>query len=244
MIVSLSKRKKRSKKNKKQRNTKNDYFTPETDKFIIQFIRSKSDAKKNAIFEKEIKKVFSTLVSNLIYVYKVSELDQVSSLRDDCVRYLFEKIETFEEKKATKAFSYFNVIARNWFFQRFNSNKKDEKKFLPVDSSQVSDTMIYRSKEEYESDQFHFFDKEFLRYLIENFVTLRAECKERERAVLDSIIHLLDNPECVDVYNKKAIYIYIKNMTNLNPKQIALAVSEIKEVYYDLKNKWIQKNCS
>ena len=90
MLTSLSKKKKRRKPiENKKRNTSRDYFTQETDKFIIRYVRSRSDKKRNEIFEKEIKKVFTTLVNNLIYVYKVSDLDQVSSLRDDCVCFLY-----------------------------------------------------------------------------------------------------------------------------------------------------------
>lgn len=237
MLVSLSSKKKRQKK----RNCSRDYFTKETDKFIIQFIRARSDKKKNEIFESELKKVFTTLVNNLIFVYKVSDLDQVSSLRDDCVRFLYQKIDTFDAKKATKAFSYFNVIARNWFFQKFNNNKKDEKKFLAFDNTQVSDTIVYRSKEEFDSEQYDFFDKEFVEYITENLDIVKSECNDREKLVLDSIVFLLRNPDCIDVYNKKAIYIYIRNMTNLNPKQIAMAVSKLKSIYYDLKTKWINK---
>lgn len=229
------KRKKRARKH----NIKQDYFTREIDKHIIKFIKTRSSKKRNEIFEENIRKAFTDLVSNLIFVYKASNLDLVSSLRDDCVRFLYSKIDTYDHKRASKAFSYFNVVARNWLFQKFNTNKKDEKKFIAIDESQAVDSLIFRSKEDYESSQYEFFDDQFMKYIIENLSSFRQACKEREQIVLDSIMCLLKNPDCVDIYNKKAIFIYLRNMSGLNAKQIAIALGKLKIMYYDVKKDWI-----
>lgn len=231
--------KRRKKLSERKRSKKNDYFTDETDVSIIKFIRARSIEKKNKIFEQEIKKSFTTLVNNLIFVYKVGDLDTLSSLRDDCVRFLYQKIETYNPKKASKAFSYFNVVARNWLWQRFNSNKKDEKKFVSIDENHVANALITKSKDEFDNENNVFFDHNFIEFLIRNMEEIKSSCKEREQIVLDATITILENPEQIDIFNKKAIFIYLRNMTGLNAKQIILALNKLKVVYYDLKQKWV-----
>lgn len=237
-ISSLAKIKR--KKLARKHNIKKDYFTREIDKYILEFIKTKNIEKRNKIFEEKIKKVFVTLVNNLIFVYKASDLEPSSSLRDDCVRFLYTKIDTFDYKKASKAFSYFNVVARNWLFQKFNSNKKDEKKFINMDDTCAVNYIIYKSKEEYDLNENVFFDSNFINYMIESLSNFKFVLRERDRIVLDAILTLLKNPEYVDIYNKKAILLYIKNMTNLNSKQITSSINRLKNEYYELKNKWIE----
>lgn len=234
--LALIKRKKQARKH----NIKQDYFTREIDEHILKFIKTRSDSKRNEIFETKIKKAFTSLVNNLIFVYKASDLDTVSSLRDDCVRFLYTKIDTYDCERASKAFSYFNVVARNWLFQRFNSNKKDEKKFLDINDSQVTSSLVYKSKEDYDSEQLVFFDKDFINYIVENLSDIKLLFKEREQAVLDAILMLLKNPDSIDIYNKKAIFIYIRNMTGYNAKQVALSISKLKTEYFELKKAWIK----
>jgi len=237
--LALIKRKRRQRARK--HNIKQDYFTKDVDKAIKRFLKSKNDDKKNEIFEKEIKKAFTCLVNNLIYVYKVADLDTTTSLRDDCVRYLYQKIETYDYRRASKAFSYFNVVARNWLFQRFNTSKKEEKKFMTIDDNQVLNCLVLKSKEDYDNTDKDFFDKTFITFLIDNMSEFKKSCKDREQLVIESILYLLNNPESIDIFNKKAVYIYVKNMTGINTKQIALALGKIRSIYFDLKEQWISQ---
>lgn len=239
MISSLVKAKRRKKARK--HNTPRDYFTKEVDIYIMKFIRARSDDKKNEIFEKHIKKSFTALVSNLIFVYKASNLDSISCLRDDCVRYLYTKIDTYDPNKASKAFSYFNVVARNWFFQKYNSDKRDEKKFLTIDDSQVSSSLINKSKEDFLNSHYDFFDRRFVDYVCENLEEFKNQLKPEEQRVLECILALLKNPDSIDVFNKKAVFLYLRNMSELNAKQIAVAIGKLKVVYFKLKKEWIEE---
>lgn len=238
MIASLAS----LKKSTIEKRYKNNYFTKETDVSIKKFIDATTTSEKNEIFEKELKTPFTTLVNNLIMVYKMNHLDNFRSLRDDCVRYLYQRIDTYDSRKCQRSFSYFNVMGRNWLFMRFNQFKKNELTHFSIDNIEVNNVMVVKSKEDYDNSQNDFFTKEYFEYLRSNLNDIIEQHKEREQKVLYAIVFLLSNPDNIDIYNKKAIYIYLKEITGLNSKQIISSLNKIKSAYYDIKKKWIYSN--
>jgi len=219
-----------------------NYFTKETGHSIAKFIKCKDPKQKSLIFENELKKPFIALASNLIFVYKVNGLDNVSNLRDDCVRFLFMKIETFDTNRPETAFSYFNIIAKNWLFQQHNIVKRSEKKFVSTDETQVKNYVREKSKSTYDECEYQFFDKDFIVFLIDNFGEIKNYCVDRDAKVLNGVIHLLNHIDEIDIHNRKAAIIYLRDMLGMTPKQISLSLGRLKKIYYDVKNKWIMNN--
>jgi len=223
---------------KKERH-KNNYFTKKTDKSIRKFLRTDATEDKNIIYETELKESFTTLVNNLISVYKINHSDNFKTLRDDCVRHLYEKIDTYDNKKCKRAFSYFNVIARNFLFMKHNQCKKDETYYFSIDEQDVVDTFSIKAKELYESNKNSFINSEFFEYLISNINDLKPLLKEVDQQVADAIVLLLKTPDEIEIYNKKAIYLYLKNITGLQSKQVIVSLNKIKSHYKNIKNTWI-----
>jgi hypothetical protein len=237
------KRKKECKKRKHFTTTKsgkrNNYFTKNTGMSISRYLECKDPVEKSKIFEAELKKPFMSLASNLIFVYKASGLDNITSLRDDCVRFMYMKIETFDSNRPEKAFSYFNIIARNWLFQQHNVYKRIEKKFSSVDELQTHNYLKDRSKAEYDENEYSFFDSDFISFLTDNFEKIKGYCVERDAKVLSGVIYLLQHIEEIDVYNRKAALLYLRDMLNMTPKQISLSLGRLKKIYFELKSRYI-----
>ena len=75
------------------------YFTEETDEFIRRFIAAEEDDVKHDIFNEGIRPAFEKLIENLIYVYKFFTLDDVETLKQDCLANLYEAIPKFNPEK-------------------------------------------------------------------------------------------------------------------------------------------------
>jgi hypothetical protein len=218
------------------------YFNKDTGISISKFICCKDPTEKSKIFEEELKKPFMTLASNLIFVYKASELDDITNLRDDCVRFMYMKMETYDPKRPEKAFSYFNIVARNWLFQQHNLFKRSEKRFSSIDETQTNNYLREKSKSNYDEDAHAFFDKDFILFLSENFDVIKDYCVERDAKVLGGIVYLLQHIEDIDIYNRKAALLYLRDMLNMTPKQISLSLGRLKKIYFELKKKWVKEN--
>ena len=62
--------------------------------------------------------------------------------------------------------------------------------------------------------------------------------KENERKVLGAIKILLSDPDAIEIFNKKAIYLYIREITNLNTKQVLTNLNKFRVEYANFKKKW------
>ena len=62
--------------------------------------------------------------------------------------------------------------------------------------------------------------------------------KPNERKVLDAIRILLTNSDNIEIFNKKAIYLYMREITGLNTKQIVNNLNKMRIRYRTFKVKW------
>jgi hypothetical protein len=60
--------------------------------------------------------------------------------------------------------------------------------------------------------------------------------KKNERQVLEAIIFIMKNSEMVTIYNKKAVYLYLRELTGLTTKQIVVNLKKIKALYGEWHN--------
>lgn len=62
--------------------------------------------------------------------------------------------------------------------------------------------------------------------------------KPNEQKVYEAIKILLDSPDTIEIYNKKAIYLYIREITGLNTKQVVNNLNKMRVRYRVFKKKW------
>ena len=66
----------------------------------------------------------------------------------------------------------------------------------------------------------------------------KQNLKENEKKVLGAIKILLSEPDAIEIFNKKAIYLYIREITNLNTKQVLNSLNRFRVDYRSFKKKW------
>src|SRR4051812_34824979 len=103
------------------------YFTKETDQFINEFNAATEDTKKHELFGKGIQPAFEKLIENLIFCYGYYSIDDVDTLKRECLTALYEMLPRYDPERGAKGFSYFNVIAKNWFIHKIRERSKRNK---------------------------------------------------------------------------------------------------------------------
>jgi hypothetical protein len=208
------------------------YFTPETDEALIAFNASSSTEEKHKLFEEKIRPAFEKLIENLIYVYHFYTIDDVETLKGECLTNLYETIVKFDPSKGAKGFSYFNVVAKNWFIhkirERAKQNKSESELYYDLDHESVKNdpNFMIAPHEEVVEDL-----EKWMQFYSAMDSWKEQLSKASERKVLDAVIFLMKNPDLVTIYNKKAVYLYLRELTGLNTKQVVVNLKKIKELY-------------
>jgi hypothetical protein len=208
------------------------YFGPEVDQKIAEFVAEKNIGPKNKIFEDGIRPALTKLIESQMYLYGFYKIDDPETLKNECLSTVFEVLPKFDPRKGKKAFSYFNVVVKNWFIWRIREKnkrlKQQSENFYGIDHDVVrSDpSLLLASHEDL------IVEREFWVSLFKSMDRWRALLKKpQEIQVLDAIVFLLQNPHLVSIYNRKAVFLYIKEMTGLTTKQVNHNVNQMKELY-------------
>lgn len=229
-------------KQKKQRKpkTKRMYFGPEVDLGIIKYNSTDNELERSVIYNKEIKAAFEKLAENIIHTFKFYYTDgqNLQQVQHEVVSFLVEKLPRFNEKSG-KAFSYFSIVAKNYCIHK---NKKNYKKLTSHDridlTTEVNLEYIPNDNEtELESRLSDFMDK-YVDYWDENLDLIFP--KKIEKVIAASIIELFRKRDKLDIFNKKALYIYIREMCDASTQQITKMVKTMKAKYKRMYLDYIQ----
>ena len=114
------------KKTVKKKNATKLYFNKDTENAIVEFCNSDCNKIRERLYVNKIKRSFDKLAENLIFIHSFhSETLPYDILKSDCVSFLFQTMHKFDPSKGSKAFSYFNVVAKHWLIA---NAKKDQKR--------------------------------------------------------------------------------------------------------------------
>jgi hypothetical protein len=225
------------KKRRRKRGSGNQYFTKDTENAIVAYAATEDLAIRTKLYIEEIKPALDELVDKIVYTYKFTSLSNIDVLKDDCKIWLTTILGKYDQSKGTKAFSYFSVVTKNWFTHRAKQQTKKNKREVEYDSM-IREVDAVTSQEEdgflqkQEDAQFW----HFLMTEIESWKDLKL--RENERKVLDAIQTLFNSIDDIDIFNKKAIYLYMREITGLNTKQIVSNLNRLREKYRTFRSKW------
>lgn len=218
-----------------------DYFTPETDVHIKNYIETKIVAEKHKIFVEYIKPAFEKLIESQIHVYRFYSISEIETLKRDALANLYEVLPKFDPSRGKKSFSYFNVVCKRWFIQKIREKDKLYRGAVQQDGSIDLDHEIIKNVPSFSMSPLEdeIVDKEFWKSLYENMDLWKKKLtKKTEKQVLEAVIFILQNPGMISIYNKKAIYLYLRDLTGLNTKQVVVNLNKIKNLYDKFKNEF------
>lgn len=227
------------KKIKKKGAKKEPYFGKTAHKAIVDYQKSDCTEEKHAIYDKTIRRSFEKLAENLIYIYGFSrDPEHFKVLKLDCVSFLYETLEKFDADRGSKAFSYFNVCAKNHLLMK--SKKTTKRKIRNVSLEDLSELnsvekdMVekYKMIPSQDSILIREEDKELLKEVLGKIKT-RVN-NENEKLCINSVITLFQNIDELDFLNKRAVFVYLREISGLNPKQLSVSLSSIRKHYRDI----------
>ena len=223
-----------------------NYFDDSTQDAIVRYqkaIKVLSDGKivpdyeaRSSIYTMEILPAFSTLIENLINVYGYHVLyESRDDLRNECLEFLYNVIVKFKSERGSKAFSYFNVVAKHWLTIRSKQNAKVVQNYVSLDNKDML------SKHDVDLIEEHNFAPsiediltadDISKNLKKLIINLKEKAKtENEKSCLDAIGILIENIEDIDLLSKRAVMLYIREITGLSSKQLSIVLSSLKKQY-------------
>ena len=212
------------------------YFGTPVQEAIIRYQNSDSQAEKNKIYREEIQFAFDKLAENIIHTYKFYYFDVPSEqVKHDVVGFLVMNIDKYESDKG-RAFSYFSVVAKNWLILNNNRNYKMYKLHKSTDSTAYQSHMSMESEQADMSENTSEFFTEMVDYLDTNLSTIFK--RKKDIAVADAVLYLMKTRQMIENFNKKALYVLIREMTGSNTQHITRVINVMKKHYVSLNKEY------
>ena len=228
------------KKKRGRKRTKKRYFTEDTDLAIKEYLASSNQKERDHIYKTRIHYPLYKLAENLIHTFKFyyTEVDNLEDLKHEVICFLLEKLDYFKPEKGTKAFSYFSIVGKNYLILYNNNNYKKKKQTTDVmDADEDSGVIRQLGRDDRKKELKDFIDY-FTEYVDKHMFTLFK--KDKDRKVCDAVNQLFVRRENLEIFNKKALYIYIREMTDVDTPVITKVTKTLKKLYKKLYQEFYQ----
>ena len=221
----------------KKRRKKNHYFTKDHENAIIQYTKSSCIRERTELYVRWIEPAFNEMVDKIVFTYKFTNLPNIDYLRDECKIWLMTVVDKYDPAKGSKAFSYFSVITKNWFIHKVKRQQKRNQREIDYDNLSKNYEEKYLSTDESyitEREEKEFWDSFYKELKSWDSSTM----KDNDLKVYKAINILFESKEDIEIFNKKAIYLYLREITGLNTKQIVNSLKKFRKKYYNFKHDW------
>ncbi len=216
---------------------KNHYFTKVHEEAIIKYANTEDRELRSALYIEYIQPAFDQMVDKIIYTYRFTTLPNIDYLKADCKVWLTTILNKYDPSKGSKAFSYFSVVTKNWFIHKVKRTQKRNQTevFMEDLLNELEEDLISHEptyvQRRTEVEFWTSLDKEIDTW--DSFML-----KENEKKVLMAVRILMDSADTIEIFNKKAIYLYLREITGLNTKQVVNNLNKLRKRYRNFKNKW------
>ena len=214
------------------------YWGEDQESAVVEFNTNADMDEKHKVFVDVIEPAFRKLVENIYYTYNFNKiLWDREQIEHEVMTHLYEKLSKFDISKNKKSFSYFGTITKNWMIQRCNADKN--KRFIDDDNQDIIVQNI--SIHAYEEHEVVRHNEEFINEIIDDFDDWggKDNYTRDDFAVLEIVNDILKNYERFNIYNKKQLYVYIREATDLPSRKITKSLKKIKMDYFTVREDFI-----
>ncbi len=226
---------------KKRRPKSKNYFTKDTEQAIVRYNNEPNPKIRSNIYRDEIHYAFFKLTENIIHTFKFyyTEVDQIEHLQHEVITFLLSKIHLFNPDNGAKAYSYFGTITKNWLIVYNTKNYQKRVQTAPVDELYKDDNYSYNMGEEKEKEKLGIFIDSYIKYVEDRFDVFFP--KGNDAKVADAVLELFRKRENIEIFNKKALYIYIREIMATHGLEVKTPkITKIANKLYELfKNNYI-----
>ena len=207
------------------------YFTQETEDSIVLYNNTQDPNVRSRIYRDKIHYAFFKLTENIIHTFKFyyTEETNLEDLQHEVITFLLSKIHLYDQTKGTKAYSYFGTIAKRYLILSNQKNYKKRVDTLSIDVLEEDENHSYTLEDSPVNERLSMYIDEFTEYCTENIYNLFP--KEYDAQIADAILELFRKRENLDVFNKKALYIYIREIVDVKTPKITKIANQLYDIF-------------
>ena len=213
------------------------YFTQDTENAIIRHNKETRPHMRERIYNEHIRTAFEKLAENIIHTFKFYYFDVPSEdVKHEVVSFLYMNMHKFTEGKG-KAFSYFSIVAKNYLILHNNNNYKKLKQHQGEEVTDYKRDPITESAREDLLDAKKEYMDMFIEYWTNNLTTVFK--RKQDIDVANSVLYLMENRQNIENFNKKALYILIREMTGSNTQHITRVINVLRKHHNNLQKNYL-----
>ena len=207
------------------------YFTQDTEDAIVLYNNTTDFEVKSRIYQDRIHYAFFKLTENIIHTFKFyyTEVDNIEDLQHEVITFLLSKIHLFNPEKGAKAFSYFGTIAKRYLILSNQKNYKKRIDTIGLDAIEEDEEHSYTIDDSSHDERLSMFIDIYTEYCTQNIYTLFP--KEYDARIADAILELFRKRENLDIFNKKALYIYIREIIDVKTPKITKIADQLYDIF-------------
>lgn len=203
-------------------NKKDYYFTEETETAIIDYNLNGSSEYRNILLKEYIIEPFEKIITYMIYSKNLFNTGfDVDTLKRDALGYMVDQIKNYSVNKG-KAFSYFEIVARNWLTNKNITGCNQRNKYSEID---------YKVKEiedkhnDLDTNYYH-----FIEFIDDNYEMLTTN--KTYLHIIEILLIIMKKTHCMSNFNKKSIVIQIKEICDCDSVKINYVFKLLKHFYW------------
>jgi len=207
------------------------YFTQDTEDAIVLYNNTTDFEVKSRIYNDRIHYGFFKLTENIIHTFKFyyTEVDNIEDLQHEVITFLLSKIHLFNPERGAKAFSYFGTIAKRYLILSNQKNYKKRIDTIGLDALEEDEEHSYSIDDSSHDERLSMFIDIYIEYCTKNIYILFH--KEYDAQIADAILELFRKRENLDIFNKKALYIYIREIVDVKTPKITKIANQLYDVF-------------
>jgi hypothetical protein len=231
--------KKRGRKTKKE-----NYFDVREENAVREYLLCDSSEEKNKIYNSFLRSPLDKMISSIIRRYKLYRKDMnFEEIHTDTHSFLMTKVDKFKPSKEKKAYSYFGTICKNYLMGQIIKDQKETNR--KVSYEDISSSIEQRPDMSYRIDE----EVVEMEFVINNYVNeLREfledeELTDNEKKLGIALVDLFENYDEIffgsdnNKFNKNIILLSLREMTNMNTKEIRTSIKKFKKLYLFTQSK-------
>jgi hypothetical protein len=220
-----------------EKKVSNVYFTPATEDAIVAYNETEDAREKDRIYNESIQGAFGKIAENVYNTFKFSYAD-VSPLeiQKQAISHMVANMSKYEKGKG-KAFSYFSIVAKHWFILDNNTTYRRFKKHVEI-CEQTGDAGEFVVEPEHEKQESE--TREFIKLMVEYWDKNVGKhfTKERDLKIANAVVEIFRNADRIDVFNKKALYLYIREIADCQTQHITKVINKLMEPQRKIRDEY------
>ena len=217
---------------KKRKKKSKNYFTQETEDYIVKYNNTSDFELRSKIYEQHIHYPFFKLTQNIIHTFKFyyTEVENLEHLQHEIITFLLSKIHLFDPSRGAKAYSYFGTIVKRWLI--LYNTKNYSKKIQKVEVNELTkenSTHVYNMGDDIVKSNLDKYMDLYIEYVENKIYSLFP--KNNEAQVADAILELFRKRESLEIFNKKALYINIREMVDVKTPKITKVAGKMYTIF-------------